>query len=108
MLDDELPVLLELLDDEPGGLLPMPEASVVPELDPVVIPGVEAPAVPMSELPLREAPLLSLAVLLPLVPGAVAPAALAVRDEPDVSMPPVLAQAPSRSDAAASVEIAIA
>ena len=95
-------------------LLPVPLPLVRPELLPLVMLGVVLPAVPMSELPLPDAPPMSLPVLPPLVSPAgrdeAEPDELAVRDavgDEDVSVP-VLAQAPSSSDVAATVVIASA
>jgi hypothetical protein len=105
------------LDEAPpvplAELLPVPLPLVRPELLPLVMLGVVLPAVPMSELPLPDAPPMSLPVLPPLVSPAgfdeAEPAELAVRDEPDDAVSvPVLAQAPSSRDAAATVVIASA
>jgi hypothetical protein len=112
-LAELLPMPLPELPLVPPELLPMPLPLVRPELLPLVMLGVVLPAVPMSELPLPDAPPMSLPVLPPLVSpagfDAAEPAELAVRDDPDdeVSVP-VLAQAPSSREAAATVVIASA
>lgn len=113
-LEPPLPVAVLLLPVPPLllPLLPMPLPLVRPELLPLVMLGVVLPAVPICELPLPDAPPMSLPVLPPLVSPAgrdeAEPDELAVRDAPGEVSVPVLAQAPSSRDAAATVVIASA